>query len=127
MVQQAVESDPSFRPAWEAFLEEWQGERELPLYLALADLARHLVDQLDCGETDRFPAVLGVAEQWIARGDDYVVNAAIVGLLEGIQNICSHGPKSADRFLPWLGPKSVAAWEDLNSFWHGHPNSPVAD
>lgn len=124
MLPLVVAADLTFAPAWQRFLDEWGKETELPLYLALGDLADHLILQLDRGDTDRFPAVFDVVERWIVDGDAYVVNAAVVGLLETIQNICSHGTKSADRFLPWLEPKSKAAWEDLNSFWHGHPHSP---
>lgn len=124
MLPRVVEADPSFEQTWRDFQHHWRKETQLPLYLVLGDLADHLIRQLDRGETERFPAIFGVVEQWIEKGDPYVVNAAIVGLLETIQNICSHGPDSADRFLPWLGPKSLAGWEDLNSFWHGHPQTP---
>lgn len=122
MLPLVVEADPDFQVTLSDFRKRANGAQ--PTYVELGALARHLLGQLDQGETDRFPAVFGVVEQWIDKGDPYVVNAAVVGLLETIQNICSHGPDSADRFLPWLGPKSRAAWEDLNSFWHGHPHSP---
>lgn len=122
MLPQIIAADSTFRLTLADFRKGWNGEQ--PVLVELGQIARHLIGQIDRGETERFPAIFSVVEQWIEKGDPYVVNAAIVGLLETIQNICSHGPDPADRFLPWLGPKSLLAWQDLNSFWHGQPHAP---
>ena len=72
---------PSFRTNWSDFLEEYKNEsRELPLYLALSDRARHLVGMLARNETAAFPAIFNVVEQWHLHGDSYVKEAATVYL-----------------------------------------------
>ena len=46
MFEPLLQADPSFREKWEAFQEEYRSEDELPLYLALPELARHLIRDL---------------------------------------------------------------------------------
>ncbi len=56
---------PIFVPAWRAFLNEWDDSKEeLPYCVALGDLARHLVEQIDAGATQNFEAVFDVVERW---------------------------------------------------------------
>lgn len=43
MFEPLLQADPSFREKWEVFREEYRSADELPLYLALSDLARHLI------------------------------------------------------------------------------------
>ena len=43
MMELLLDACPSFRPRWEAFLEEWQETDDLPLYLALGDFAVLLI------------------------------------------------------------------------------------
>jgi len=65
MMDPMLDACPSFKAQWESFKGEWKDEPgELPTYLALADLARHLIDMLARGETKSFPAVFEVVEQW---------------------------------------------------------------
>ncbi|MGL4549799.1 MAG: hypothetical protein ACRC33_01320, partial [Gemmataceae bacterium] len=52
-----LDACPSFRPAWQASLAEWADSADdLPLYLALAEFARHLIGMLGRGETATFPS-----------------------------------------------------------------------
>ena len=118
MFEPLLKVDPSFTEAWNAFLEEWQNEAsELPQYLALADLARHLVRKLETGDTHLFPAIFAVVERWHLEGDDYVREAATIGLLEDLQNGNLHETTSPDEFLPWLGPESRRWWDKVEAFW----------
>ena len=84
---------PSFQEQWGQFLNEWVnnpilfedgGDGSLPYYLALTELAEHLVAQLETGETTEFEAVFNVVEDWIVYGCHYASEAAVVGLLEGL-------------------------------------------
>ena len=53
---------PSFVPQWKAFQEEWRDETDdPPLYLALAEFARHLIGKLEERETAELPAVFVAA------------------------------------------------------------------
>src|SRR4051812_36969335 len=119
MFEPLLRADQSFAPRWSAFVEEWQDERELPQYLALASLARHLIGQLKAGHTETFPAVFHVVEQWHVQGDAYVREAASLGLLEDLQNTGLHeGTEPAD-FEPWLRPVSKHWWDKVDRFWSG--------
>ena len=111
---------PSFAPAWQAFLAEWRGEDDLPLYVALGDLARHLIGLVERGETAELPAVFRVVERWHMEGDNYVREAASVGLLEDLQNLNphAHGTDPA-QFEAMLGPESRRCWYELRRSWEG--------
>jgi hypothetical protein len=112
---------PSFRPAWAEFCVDW-GKKEPgdpPHYIALGDLARHLVEQLRSGVSEEFPAVFQVVERWHCEGDHYVREAATIGLLEGIQNNAGHQGIDPEVFEQWLLPESKKWWDKLNRFWDG--------
>ncbi|MDY3554403.1 hypothetical protein R5W24_003525 [Gemmata sp. JC717] len=115
-----LDACPSFRPTWEAWLAEWaEPADDRPLYLALAEFARHLIGMLERGEAADFPAVFGAVERLQAEGEHYVREAAIVGLLEDLQNLNLHaGGTEPEQFRPFLGPESAAAWDELYVLWH---------
>jgi hypothetical protein len=115
-------ADPSFQPAWDQFIAEWQGQ-ELPQYLALGDLAQHLINRLAAGQVDRFEAVFEVVERWQVEGEHYVAEAAVIGLLENLQNTTLHSTTSPDDFAPWLQPSSASWWKRLKDFWAGDANA----
>ena len=111
---------PSFAPTYEAFLEHWRDSSEKPHYLALSDLARHLVERLEAGDTGDFPAVFADVERWLFEGDRYVREAATVGLLEDLQNTSIYprfGTTAPRDILPWLEDKSRQAWADVEAYW----------
>lgn len=115
-----LDACPSFRPTWDAWLAEWaESTDDLPLYLALAEFARHLIGMLERAETATFPAIFGAVERLQVEGEHYVREAAVVGLLEDLQNlnVHEHGTEP-EQFRPFLGPESNAAWDELYEFWH---------
>ena len=101
MVGVLLDACPSFAPAWNAFLDEWLGEAELPLYVVLANLARHLIGLVERGETAELPTVFRADERWHLEGDEYVRTAATEGLLEDLQNLNLH--RARDRAGPVSG------------------------
>ena len=117
MFEPLLQADRSFAPLWRAFLEEWKDEREPPLYLALANAARHLVGQLKAGDTEKFQAVFDVVERWHLEGDTYVRTAASLGLLEDLQNTSLHEGTSPTAFEPWLRPESRRWWNKVDGYW----------
>lgn len=117
MMQLLIEAEPKFEPAWRAFVNEWEGEAKLPLYPALADLARYLIRQLTRGEIARFDTVFDVVERWHTDGDRYVREAATFGLLEDLQNTNLHTRTRPSDFEPWLRPVSKEWWDKVEHFW----------
>jgi len=113
-----LEVCPSFAPTWSAFLNEWKDDKKgLPLYLALADLARHVISMLEKDETETFPRIFEIIEQWHVEGDPYVQEAAAVGFLEALQNTNIHKNTKPEDFSRFLGPLSKTWWDKLNKFW----------
>jgi hypothetical protein len=83
MMRVLLDACPSFAPQWQAFEDEWRSEADdLPLYLVLADFARHLIGMVERGDTAELPAVFRAIERLHVEGERYVREAATVGLLE---------------------------------------------
>lgn len=121
MFEPLLAACPSFQSAWDEFLEESarHPDQEPLYYIALGDLAHHLVELFRSGTTEEFPAVFHVVERWHCFGNHYVQEAATIGLLEGLQNIAGHESIDPAGFERWLLPESKKWWEKLNRFWGG--------
>jgi hypothetical protein len=117
MIPLMLEACPSFEPKWREFLDYWREEPDPPLYLALSELARHLIDKLARKDTATFPMVFAVVERWHREGNPYVAEAATVGLLEDLQNTNLHKETEPEQFRPWLLPESAKWWDKLYGFW----------
>lgn len=107
IIPMLVEACPSFH-----------SEEELP-YVALGDFARHLLSLHQSHQTDAFPSVARVIEQLHIEGDQYVREAATIGLLEGIQNVWGNNEVDPELFTRYLLPESRKWWDELNAFWCG--------
>ncbi|NTG74463.1 hypothetical protein G6M02_14145 [Agrobacterium rhizogenes] len=117
MFEPLLEADPSFCEVWETFKQTYESHHELPDYLALSDLARHLIQNLETGNTRRFDCIFDVVERWHLVGDPYVKQAATVGLLEDLQNTNLHRITRPEDFLPWLQPETLIWWTKVHEFW----------
>lgn len=126
MMNRMLAACPSFVPKWEEFLAEWVddpalpedgGDGSLPLYLALSDLTNHLIQNLEAGQTQEFPAVFAVVEQWINHGEHYVSEAAVVGFLEDLSAKGRYKKATPHAFVMWLGPQSRKWWAEVIDFW----------
>jgi hypothetical protein len=117
MFEPLLRADPTFREAWERLLREQQPEEEQSGYLIAGEFARHLIRCLEAGDTSRFTAVFEVIKDWHTHGVQYVREAAIVGVLEDLQNENLHDTTKPDDFLPWMHPETVTLWHKLNDFW----------
>lgn len=134
--QQTIEKDemmalmlvacPSFQEGWNQFLSEWVddpdlvgngGDGSLPHYLALSDLANHLIAKLEAGDTKEFAAVFKVLEEWIVHGSEYVSEAAVVGLLEDLTNEARYKKTQVSDFVPWMGPITRRWLPEVVDFW----------
>ncbi|WP_425415833.1 DUF7674 family protein [Paenibacillus tianmuensis] len=60
-----------------------------------------------------------LAEDLHIIGDEYVREAATIGLLEAIQNLSSDSDLDPDVFKPYLKSESLKYWNLLNDFWEG--------
>lgn len=117
MFEPLLSSDPSFSERWERLRNEDEDASEPAVYTILSELARHLIENLESGETHRFHAVFDVVERWHITGDHSVKEAATIGLLEDLQNGNLHRQTRPDDFLPWLQPETLRCWVKMQEFW----------
>lgn len=121
-----LEADPTFEPRWQDFVADYADEPELPLYIALGELADHILERQQRGDTLGFDKIFDVVERWHREGDAYVSEAASIGFLESLQNRLGGNDRAesvrgvrASDFEPYLGPETRRWWEKLFRFWEG--------
>jgi hypothetical protein len=114
-----LDACPSFTEKWAEHRAYWEDEHLL--YIDLAEFNRHLIELHKNKQIAEFSAVFDVVEKLHLEGDNYVREAATIGLLEGIQNVASHSENEVDveDFAQYLKPESAKWWQQLNDFWEG--------
>ena len=118
MFEGILASSPSFHPIWQKFIDNWEGDGDLPLYLLLGDLAFYLVVLLEEGKETEIKNIFKVVETWHLQGNHYVKEAAIVGLLEDLQNTNFHKKTTKpEDFLPYMLPETKFWWNKVTDFW----------
>jgi hypothetical protein len=88
-----------------------------PLYVVLGRLSDYLVTLYQSGSDSEFRAAVNLIERMHTHGDDYVREAATIGLLEGLQNIAVSRGIDLAALRGHLGPESQRWWDSLNRFW----------
>lgn len=109
---------PSFSEKWRRHLGSC-GDEQI-FYVDLGVFADHIIDLYEQRKTQEFPAVFDSIERLHLEGDDYVGEAATIGLLEGIQNTAGARGIDPEVFAPYLKPESAKWWKKLNDFWNGN-------
>ena len=116
MIPLMLEASPSFAPRWQKLIDEWDIE-DAPLYIALGDWSRHIVEMLAAQDVDGLQKAFAVIERRCIEGDDFVLNAATVGVLENLQNSKVHKTTKPSQFKPFLLCASLKWWDELYAFW----------
>ena len=89
---------PSFAPDWENYRASYPDEGLL--YVDMGELAHHMVDLIKSNQTSEFQVVFDVIERLHIEGDDYVKEAATIGVLESLQNVASNNGVDPEAFVP---------------------------
>jgi hypothetical protein len=89
------------------------------LYVVLGDFARHLLQLQQQNRAEQLLAVANAIERLHTEGDQFVREAATIGLLESIQNAWSNAGVDPELFVQHLLPVSARWWQSLNDFWSG--------
>ena len=111
-----LQACPSFQSGRQRYAKT---EGQDLLYVSLGNFADHLLELHQKNHTDEFPAVADAIERLHVEGDHYVIEAATIGLLEGIQNVWANKRVDPELFYPLLRPQSAKWWQSLNDFWQG--------
>jgi len=118
IVELLLQACPTSQQCWDEH-REWWGDEDAGAYNDIAVFAHFAVDSFASGKTDCLPALFGAIESVLSDGEEEARQLAIVGFLEGVQNIASHRPFGYDAFVPWLGVNSIVAWRSLEKLWEG--------
>ncbi len=118
MIEPLLAVCPRIQPLWSAFFDEWRDTGDdLPLYLLLSDVARLVASLYQQGCVEELRGIFDVVERWRLEGDDYVREAALIGMLEDLQNTNIVGPVPPESFVKFLGLQSLLDWRELELFW----------
>jgi len=117
MFNPIFDASEGFKPIWNEFVEEWKDDDELPQYLALSDLARYISKLISESEDKELKDIFQVIERWHLEGDDYVKEAATVGILEDLQNTNVVGAGVPEKVESYLLPESKKWWLKVYEFW----------
>jgi hypothetical protein len=113
---------PDLKQEWINHLkEEYQNYDEERLdYIDIGLIIRYIVEKRKNNETKGFDAFFICVEGILISGDNYTQELTIIGLLEGIQNVCRSDVNYYIGFDEWLRPKTKKAWLELIKFWEGN-------
>jgi hypothetical protein len=109
---------PGIEDRWRDHLGDWEGE-ERGDYIDISIIVHWLVDSYAIGNTDYFPALFQKAELLLESGHPSQQEVVVIGLFEDLQNVASHRDFGWKVFEKWLGPRSLAAWKEVESAWEG--------
>lgn len=115
-----IKACPSYKKRWEEYVQDnYENGEEQLLYIDLADFASHFIDLYKRNESDEFDAVFDVVELLHTNGDDFVKEAATIGLLEDMQNGLLANQIDTNVFKKYLKKESLKWWNNLDDFWSG--------
>jgi len=113
---------PGFRPRWEKHLESWEGE-PAGNYNDITQFVYFVVrDLYPNGKTEEVQHAFDLMEYLLKNGNNGVQELVVIGFLEDLQNLASRQAFGKEAFVPFLGPKSREAWDELERFWSGQSN-----
>ena len=100
--------------------EEYKNYNEERLdYIDIGIVIDYIVEKKKSNETKGFDNFFIRVENILTSGDSYTMELTIIGLLEGIQNVCGSEVNYYDGFDEWLKPKTKKVWLELIEFWEG--------
>ncbi|HEY9722831.1 MAG TPA: hypothetical protein V6D47_12530 [Oscillatoriaceae cyanobacterium] len=101
-IQTILQLTPEFRPAWEAYLADWNGKTP-GACLDFGEYSHFIDDAVLHKRTVDLAAVFAFIERCLDEGDEDVQNAASVCFLENLLN--RETPTQA--WVHFLGPRSL--------------------
>jgi hypothetical protein len=116
-----ISTFPELKSHWDQYLmmeykhEEYKTDPHL--YSDIAEIARFIVNKTKASDTQNFELFFEKVELILSDSDPDITNLIVIGLLEGIQNICGTEVDYHVVFNRWLKPITKRAWDDLIHFW----------
>jgi hypothetical protein len=122
IIPMLLQACPGFQAQWDEYIATG---REIPplVYIDIGEFVSYLVDSYKNGELDAIRPAFEILERLLLEGDSETQECAVIGLIEGIQNVSSWEPFGPTVFVPFLKPKSLEAWNQLNEWWQQVPST----
>jgi hypothetical protein len=119
VIPRLIAEFPELKTRWEKHLESWEGESP-GSYIGISLFVHFVIEDLYAGgKTEDVQRVFDLMENWLNSGSPNVRELVVTGFLEDLQKFASQQPFGKEAFVPFLGPKSREAWDDLERFWAG--------
>ncbi len=67
-IETIIATIPGFRPQWQRFLEDWQGEAT-PWYLVMGEIAHYVVDEYEKGDQAQLITFFSAVELILGNAD----------------------------------------------------------
>ena len=115
MLPLLVEASPEFDSTWRDFLAYWSPVHRLTTSRSRITLGTS--QRSWRGDEQTLRRVFAIIERLVVEGDEYIKEAAIVGLLEDLQNRNLHTGTRPEQFEAFLLPQSRNSWAKLQEFW----------
>ena len=112
-----LERCPEFAPVWEEY--QRGPTASSAIYIDVAEFVHLLVNSYEQGKLELLPRAFKAVEDLFIEGDSTVREIAALGILESLQSAASWKPFGKKAFIPFLGPKSLAAWNEIEIIWRG--------
>ena len=110
---------PGFRPRWEKHLESWEGQ-PAGSYIDISQFVSFVVEDLyTIGKTEEVQRAFDLMEYWLNNSNASVRALIVIGFFEDLQNLASQQTFGEEAFVPFLGPRSRVAWDELERFGSG--------
>jgi hypothetical protein len=110
---------PGFRPRWEKHIESWEG-KPAAYYNDITEFVHFIVrDLYPSGKIEEVQHAFDLMEYLLKNGNHGVRELVQIGFLEDLQNFASRQAFGKEAFVPFLGPKSREAWDELEKFSAG--------
>jgi len=110
---------PLFRPRWEKYLELWNG-KPAGGYNDIAQFAHFVVEDIyPLQKTEDLQRAFDLMEYWLVNGNQNLRELVRIGFLEDVQNVASGQSFGKEAFIPFLGPQSRQAWDEIERMWAG--------
>jgi hypothetical protein len=89
------------------------------LYVRAEALAHHAVELAARRDVEEVGWLLDTVERVLAEGDEEAVDLVVLGFLEPLRNIVSHGDVGvrAEELAGVLGPEAAEAWSENETLW----------
>lgn len=112
---------PSFFAShrYDTYVASFEEEDTPDAFVRVGALTHHLVALAAAGDAEELPGVFAALERILAEGDADARELATLGLIEGLQNVCSHPDigVAPTTFVPLLGQQTLEVWAEQDELW----------